>query len=142
MIAARTCQRETPSPSSAAPARKTKPRLENTIQREIVAYLNAVLIPPEFAYANANASRRTASGKASNAVPGLYPGIPDLTVIAHGGRAFYLEVKNEIGTLSENQEAVIARFDKMRVPCAVVRSIADVKAALQHWKIPTREAAQ
>jgi hypothetical protein len=134
-----------PSSDACAPrARRTrqKPRLENTIQREIIAYLAAVLVPSEaFAYANANASRRTAGGKASNAVPGLYSGIPDLTIIARNGVAFYLEVKNEVGTLRPEQEGVIERFIRMNVPYAVVRSIGDVKTALAQWKIKVREVS-
>ena len=128
------------APSNIAGRLSRRPRLESAIQADIVGYLRAVLMPAEaFVYANANAARRTDHGSAGNAVPGLYPGIPDLAIVATDGRAFYLEVKNEVGKPSPAQEGVFERFDGMRVPHAIVRGIDDVRAALARWGIATRE---
>ena len=66
---------------------------EGSIQNGIVDFLRIVLPPDHIVYANANAARRTAGGRAGNGVPGLMPGIPDLSVACPGSRILYFEVK-------------------------------------------------
>jgi hypothetical protein len=113
---------------------------ENDLQQAIYDYLLAVLPPQDWlVYANPNASRRTAGERASNGVPGLTKGIPDLSILQHGGKMFYLEVKAAKGVLSDPQETIRNRLDRMLVPFAVVRSIEDVRVALRQWGIKTRE---
>ncbi len=134
----------TPVLSIDKPPRRVRPRKrgENAIQADVIRYLHAVLPPSKWIiYANANASRRTASGKASNAVPGLLPGIPDVSIVTIGGRAFYFEVKTATGVLSEPQEAIRDRMRRMQVPWFLVRSVDDVQNALRSYQIKTREAA-
>lgn len=122
----------------ATPRRRAPARPENAIQADIVGYLRAV-VPNAIVYANANAARRTASGRAANGVPGLLPGIPDLSVCIFGGQILYFEVKAPGGRLSKPQEGVIAMLRAIGARVAVVTSIDEVRAALREWSIETRE---
>ena len=115
---------------------------EADIQQAIVDYLNAVLLPAYRVFAVPNASRRTRSGKASNAVPGLRKGVPDLIVLGRG-KAFQIEVKRERGKLSDAQsEWGTWSVVTSGTPWACVKNIDEVRLALSQWMVPTREAAQ
>lgn len=114
---------------------------EASIHRAVVDYLRAVLPKECRVAAIPNASRRSAQGRATNAVAGLSPGLFDLMIIGSGGRAWFIEVKNEKGRLSPAQEAWRAWFVTSAVPHCVARSVDDVRAALTAWRIMTREAA-
>ncbi len=113
---------------------------EGRIQNGIVDFLRVVLPLDHIVYANANAARRTASGRASNGVPGLMPGIPDLSVACPGSRILYFEVKTARGRLSEAQSDVVNRLRAAGCFVAVVTSIDDVERALATWGVPTRIA--
>lgn len=113
---------------------------EGSIQSGIVDFLRAVLTPDHIVYANANAARRTAAGRAANGVPGLTPGIPDLSVACPDSRILYFEVKTPRGRLSEAQQHVIRQLLKNGSRVAVVTSIADVETKLAAWGVPTRIA--
>ena len=113
---------------------------EASIQRDIVDYLHAVLPKDYRVAAIPNASRRSAQGRATNAVAGLSPGLFDLMIVGAGGRAWFIEVKTEKGRLSASQEAWRAWFVTSAVPHCVARSVDDVRAALTAWRIETREA--
>lgn len=114
---------------------------EASIQRAIVGYLNAVLPKDTRVVAIPNAARRTGTGRATNAVAGLSPGLFDLMVIGRGGRVWFIEIKAERGRLSPAQEAWRGWFVVAGVPHCIARSVDDVRAALAHWRIETREAA-
>lgn len=113
---------------------------EAQIQKAIVDYLNAVL-PNEYrCFAIPNGSQRTATGRPANAVAGLTRGVPDLAIVGGVGRVFFLEVKAAKGRLSEFQsEFANWCLCKGVVPWACVRSVEDVRVALEAWKIETRE---
>ena len=113
---------------------------EGSIQSGIVDFLRIVLPADHIVYANANAARRTAGGRAGNGVPGLLPGIPDLSVACPGSRILYFEVKTASGRLSEAQAQVVRRLRAAGCLVAVVTSIDDVERALANWNIPTRIA--
>jgi hypothetical protein len=115
---------------------------EAVLQKSIVDYLRVILPPSEYVIAACpNASVRTAGGRASNSVAGLLCGIPDLFIVGPEGRTCWLEVKTPRGKLSDAQENIRDRFMRMGVPYAVVRSLSDVKAAVEHWRLPSREVA-
>ena len=114
---------------------------EAQIQRDIVDYLHAILPKDYRVAAIPNASRRSARGMATNAVAGLSPGLFDLMVIGRGGRVWFIEIKAERGRLSTAQEAWRGWFVVAGVPHCIARSVDDVRAALAHWRIETREAA-
>ena len=113
---------------------------EGSIQNGIVDFLRFVLPPDHIVYANANAARRTPGGRAGNGVPGLMPGIPDLSVACPGSRILYFEVKTARGRLSDVQSHVVHRLRAAGCLVAVVTSIDDVERALVSWNIPTRIA--
>lgn len=112
---------------------------ENDIQRQIVDWIRAVA-PSVTAVAVPNGARRTAGGRAANAVPGLTPGVPDLVVIRPKGEVLWIEVKSPIGKVSDAQFAFHSKLLGLGHTCAVVRSIEDVRLAFQAVGIPIREA--
>lgn len=117
------------------------PRPENDIQRDIVAFLTAVL-PPKSARVIAipNAARRTKGGRAGNGVPGLTPGAPDLQIIANCGRVYMIEVKTVQGRMSPAQNDFRLWCVAAGVPHGVARSVDDVRELLSAWRVKTREA--
>ena len=127
---------------AAAPLRRLSgpARSEAAIQATIIEYLGWAL-PGCVVHANANAARRTASGRASNAIPGLLPGVPDLSVDYPFGRHLYFEVKTPKGVLSDVQSEVIGRLCGIGCYVAVVTGIDDVRDALRGWGVTTRERA-
>jgi len=114
---------------------------ESQIQRQIVGWLNAVLLPNYRVYANANASRRTTTGRAANAVPGLRKGIPDLTIRGPGGLSYDLEIKAARGRLTPEQSEWGSWVVFGGGCWACVHSVDEVRAALRQWSIPVREAS-
>ena len=113
---------------------------ESALQSLIVDYLRTILPPSQYRVcAMPNASRRTASGRASNAVAGLTPGFPDLMILG-AGRLFLMEVKTTKGALSDVQTQFGIWCNLNRTPWAVVRSLNDVDACLSFWGIETRRA--
>lgn len=46
------------------------------------------------------------------------------------GRAYFFEVKNETGVVSDLQRATLRKWLHTKATCAVVRSLADVKCYL------------
>jgi hypothetical protein len=117
------------------------PIREATIQKQLVDYLDAVLLPSHRVFAVPNGSRRTASGRAANGVPGLRNGVTDLAIVGLG-KVYMVEVKAPHGTLSDAQEEWRDWcMTRGLVPWACVRSLDDLIAALSHWGIPTRAAS-
>lgn len=115
---------------------------EAAIQAQIVKFLRAVLPKNYRVVAIPNASLRTRSGRAGNAVAGLTPGVPDLVIFGDGS-AFFIEVKNARGKLSDAQSewANWCVVEGCMAWCCA-RSISDVRTALDQWKLPTREVRQ
>lgn len=112
---------------------------ENDIQRQIVDWIR-VAAPSVVAVAVPNGARRTAGGRPANAVPGLTPGVPDLVVIRPNGEVLWIEVKSQIGKLSDAQFAFHGKLLGLGHTCAVVRSIDDVRLAFKTVGISVREA--
>lgn len=112
---------------------------EAAIQKAIVDYCRAVLSPRALVFAIPNASRRTQSGRAMNAVPGLMKGVSDLCVIA-GGHVIWAEVKTARGMLSDDQaQFLFAVAQWPRNHGVVWRSIDDARATFAALCIETRE---
>ena len=65
---------------------------------------------------------------------GLTPGMPDLCII-HDGRPYFLEVKTDIGGLSEGQERMIKILLLKGVKVSVVRSLSEAEKILKTWKV-------
>lgn len=122
-------------------ARRALPRLsEAAIQRQIVDFV-AGCVPTARIIAIPNAARRSAAGRATNAVPGLTPGVPDLALIVRGGATYWIEVKSARGKLSAAQREFHRWMSINGVWAVTVRSLDDFKTALGLWRVKTREAA-
>jgi hypothetical protein len=113
-------------------------QIESGIQRDIVHFLRAVL-PNAVVMAIPNGSQRTATGRPANAVPGFLPGAPDLVIALSGGATLWMEVKSPTGRTSDNQILVHGLLNAAGHKCVVVRSIDDVRQALDFLEIKTRE---
>lgn len=64
-------------------------------------------------------------------------GVPDL-VIDHLGKITYVEVKTDIGTMSDDQEKWAVGCRKRGVELHIVRSVDDMEGVLKHLGIPIR----
>lgn len=112
---------------------------EADVQRAIVDYLNAVLLPSYRVFAIPNAARRGKGRRAANAVPGLRAGVPDLGV-AGQGKIYFLEVKRDAkAKMKESQDEWASWCALYGTPWARVESVDHVRAALSQWRIDTRE---
>lgn len=114
-------------------------REEDRIQEAIVDYVRTVA-PSVLIFSVPNEGERNAAQTNALKQRGLTPGIPDLVILAPFGKAYLIEVKTKAGALRKEQIAIRDRLMNMVVPCIVARSIEDVRRALHHWQIPTREA--
>jgi hypothetical protein len=112
---------------------------ESILQKQVVQYLRAIL-PHSIIAAIPNGSQRTSSGRPANAISGLLPGIPDLMVMLPKGRVIFFELKSEKGRVSDAQLAVHLKMHGLNHDVAIVRSIDDVKNALDAWEVTTRES--
>ena len=111
---------------------------ESAIQHAIVEWLNAVLRKGYRCFAIPNGARRTNGGRAANAVPGLTPGVPDLAIVGRG-HIWFVEVKGPRGVVSDAQEEFLAWCVTTGTPYCIAKSVDDVRFALNHWNVPTRE---
>jgi len=118
-----------------------KDRPEDRVQREVIAFLAAVL-PHAVVFAVPNGARRGKGGKAANAVPGLLPGAPDLAVCLPHGRVLWVECKAPEGVVSDAQDTLWLRLRALGHDYCVVRSQGDVRAELAALSIVTREAKE
>ena len=112
---------------------------ESVIQTAIVEWLNVVLPKGYRCFAIPNGARRTASGRAANAVAGLTPGVPDLAIIGRG-HIWFVEVKGPRGIVSDAQEEFLAWCATTGTPYCIARSVDDVRVALMNWNVQTLEA--
>lgn len=111
---------------------------EDDIQEPIVRYLRAVLKPPTWFTHIPAGGGGEARGRRIKRL-GYIAGTPDLMIL-DGGRAFFGEVKAGKRPLSNAQKDTIPMIRHTRCPVDIWRSIEDVKASLERWGIPTREA--
>jgi hypothetical protein len=121
-------------------ARARRKREEDQIQRSILAYLAQVLPQPYLCFHIPNGGYRAPAEARILKGLGVVAGVPDFCLLMPGGRAFFIEVKAEAGALEDSQEAITTLFIRMAQPYCVARSIDDVRKALTHWKIATKEA--
>lgn len=111
---------------------------EAQIQRSIVNYLRLVR-PDAIVHATENAVHGAAAGGRRKA-SGQIAGFPDLLVILpEPPGTLFLEVKTAKGRVKPHQRDFHERLQAMGHRVAVVRSIADTRAALAEWGVRTRE---
>ena len=115
-------------------------RHEDALQRAIIEYLRLVLPASDYrVFAIPNGGARTAAEAGILKATGVLAGVPDVEILGPLGRSWRIEVKTPEGRLSPAQEAFRAWMVPIGVPYVVARTIDDVKAALTHWRIPTRD---
>jgi hypothetical protein len=86
---------------------------EARIQASIVEWVRTVA-PGVLIFHIPNGGYRSKAEAARLKWTGVLAGVPDLAIIAPGGRAFFLEVKTATGRLSEVQREVIGRVCQAR----------------------------
>lgn len=112
---------------------------EARIQAAIVEWTR-IVAPQAIVFAVPNGGLRSKAEAARMKWTGTLPGVPDLAVIADPGRVFFIEVKALGGAVSPAQREFMDRLAVVRAPCAIARSIDDVRRAFAVWGIETREA--
>lgn len=114
---------------------------EADIQKAIVEFLDVALPKTHRAFAVPNAAKRSKGKRASNAVPGLRKGVPDLAIVGQG-RIWFIEVKrNTKAKLSEHQDEWASWcFCLGNTPWVRAEDVDHVRMALKQWNIKTREA--
>lgn len=121
-----------------APPRSGK---ETRLHIAIVEYIRWTA-PELLVFHSPNEGLRAKAEAAKLKAMGLLAGIPDLAIIAPGGRVFFLEVKTPAGRLSPEQIAVHDHLVALGTPCAVARSIDDARRAFEVWGLPTLGGGQ
>ena len=133
-----------PAAARSLPGARRSPRgtPEADAQRQIVAFLRAVLPRGAIVHHSANEVRGAArSHKLAQAIAvgmGVHPGFSDLLVLSEG-RILFLEVKSKTGRQSAAQIAFEAAITAQGHAYAVIRSVEDARAALAQHKFTTRE---
>ncbi len=125
-----------------APRRRGRPRqLEEGIQAGIVAWLRAVLDPRLYrVFSVPNGGARNKAEAAKLKATGVLAGVFDVEIAGPGGRVWRLETKTADGVLNDAQDAFRLFLIVGGSPYAIVRSIADVEKAVDHWQLKTRVA--
>jgi VRR-NUC domain len=113
---------------------------EARIQAAIVEWIRTVA-PNVLVFHVPNGGFRSKVEAARLKWTGVVAGVPDLAIIAPGGRAHFLEIKTTSGRLSEDQRDVIGALAKLGSPVMTVTSVDDARRAFAGWGISTREAS-
>lgn len=105
--------------------------LEARIQAEIVKYLSELRRKGEIEFFSVpNEAAGNAVRQGQMIAMGLRPGVSDLVVLFSGGKAMFLEVKNEKGVQSERQKQFQETVQRLGFQYFIVRSLDDVKRIL------------
>lgn len=109
---------------------------EAKLQHEVVTWLREAM-PDAITYAVLNDGLFSKSEAAKRNWMGLAPGLPDVG-IAWKGQAFFIELKLPGRTLSDDQQAMMARLRATGVRCGTARSLAEAQALIAAWGMPIR----
>jgi len=112
---------------------------EARIQAAIVEWIRLVA-PDIVVFAIPNGGLRTPREAARLKWTGTLAGIPDLAIVASGGRVHFIEVKQPGGVLSDDQRFIRDRLVALGTPPAIAKSVDDALRAFSAWRIKTREA--
>lgn len=114
-------------------------RPEQTFQIRLVRDLALILTPKTWFCHIPNGGWRTKAEAGIFKAMGVRSGAPDLLFI-HEGRAFFMELKVEGGTLSMSQVACRAELRAAGAHVATVHNMDEALDVLALWQIPTRIA--
>jgi VRR-NUC domain len=109
---------------------------EARIQAAIVEWAR-VVAPSVLVFAIPNGGLRSKAEAARLKWTGVVAGVPDLAVIAPGGKAHFLEVKTPTGRLSDDQREIMDTLGRLGAPVMTVASVDDVRRAFSGWGIET-----
>jgi hypothetical protein len=112
-------------------------RPEQTLQRQVVAFLNATA-PNCIFYHVPNGGGRSRVEAAILKGLGVRAGVPDLAFVLADGRAAFIELKADNGRQSPAQALFQMECERMGVPYAVCRSLAEVQGTLDGWRVILR----
>jgi VRR-NUC domain len=119
---------------------RAKPMREHELQKLVVTWVRTVA-PDVVIFAVPNSARRTPSGFASNAVPGLMKGVSDLVVVLPR-EVLFVELKTPRGRLRPEQREFGMRLNALGHRWAVWRDLQDARNTFKALNIRTREVAQ
>lgn len=133
-------ERMTAAAFRAAKLRKRRVDHEGPIQRDIIAWLKANVpgsplvfhVPNQIDISGQEAKRQIAKAKHN----GMLPGAPDVVMLAYQG-ALLFEIKAPGGVLSPAQEQFRLEATRLGARIATVRSVPEVRAALDGWGVWT-----
>lgn len=111
---------------------------EARVQAKIVEWVRQAA-PQVVIFAVLNGELRTPAQAARARWTGTTAGIPNLAIVAPGGRIFFAEVKSASGSLSAAQREIHERLAALGCSPAILRSVDDARRALAAWAIETRE---
>lgn len=116
---------------------RAKPRdIEGPIHREILVHLRTIF-PRAIIHHSANSIGRSGSSIArqihANTLMGTVKGFPDLICLMPGRRVWLFEVKAKGNSPDKDQRALHEQLRELGFRVAVVRSVADVDAAVAEW---------
>jgi hypothetical protein len=123
--------------SHAGKERLTGKKSEHAHQRDLAALLDTLLPDGAFWFAIDNKPRSRTTG-AINRLVGIRRGVPDIEVF-HNGKAVFIELKRDGGTVSPAQREVHARLKTAGIDCWVAHSPRAALVALLRSGIPLRE---
>jgi hypothetical protein len=121
------------------PLRRRDGNAEARLQSTVVSWVRTVA-PQTLIFAVPNGGLRTKAEAARLKWTGTVAGVPDLVIVASGGRVFFLECKTRRGSLSPDQRSIFHRLVSLAAPRAIIRSMDDVRRAFAEWGIATLEA--
>jgi hypothetical protein len=125
-------------PSDHQQIRRRDLNAEARVQAAIVDWIRTVA-PSILVFSVPNGGLRTKAEAARLKWTGALAGVPDLAIVAPGGRVHFLEVKTPTSRLSSDQRTVHDALVALGTAPAIVRSIDDVRRAFAAWGLSTRE---
>lgn len=114
---------------------------EDRLQKQVVAFLR-VAAPDLLFFHPANGGFRNLREAAKLKAMGVRAGVADLAVVLPDGRAAFVELKAGKGRLSPAQAEFRDTCERLSIPHAVARSLAEVEAALSAWGVTMKARAQ
>lgn len=117
------------------------PVSEDVVQISILEWL-ALVLPDATVIHVPNGGKRSISQAVKFKRLGVKAGVCDLLVFLSGARTIFLEVKTRKGVLSAEQLSFHADMKGKGFFVATVRCVDDVRNALAHAGVRTREAKQ
>jgi hypothetical protein len=122
--------------TASSPARRRTVSImrEDNIQRLVVAHLQRRAARGVLYWHSANGGKRQISEAAKLKRMGVVPGIPDLFIL-RAGDLYALELKTEVGKLSDDQKHMLAELAKAGAITATAYGLDHALALLEQWGI-------